>query len=501
LSAVENPAMTSHRPAIVVTVACVLLLLSGAATFVDPDAWHLMALAREALALGSMPLTDRFAYTPTVFPVVQHEWGSGMLLYFLALHGGLVALQIARGILIAALVVGAVRVARLRGATPGVLAVLAVPAIVMSWIGLTALRPQLITLVFLSAWLQFIESDRRGGRRWILAAVVGHVVWLNLHAGFIVGMAFLGLHATEQAIRRQPFGHLLGVLLAMAMLVVVNPYGFSYYPYLADALTMARPMIGEWQPIWKAHPVGFGVYLATVAVAAATLLQTGLGRDTGWPILVASTYLAASHERHVSIYALVWFAYVPGLVASTGVGRVLQRLWERPPTLATYTTGVALIAVSASLFISHRPWRLTVPGTTPDGAPVPYPVGPVEYLAANHVRANVLVPFGVGAFVSWKLHPRIKVSLDSRYEVAFRPDLLVAHLDFFAARRGWRDFLDAYATDLVLAPAGAQVVDALTTQSGWSIVYRDDAYVLFARPGLALPPNDRRGHRLVGTFP
>src|SRR6185436_1067217 len=189
------------------------------------------------------------------------------------------------------------------------------------------------------------------------------------------------------------------------------------------------------------------------------------------------------------------------LVASTGVGRVLQRLWERPPTLATYTTGVALIAVSASLFISHRPWRLTVPGTTPDGAPVPYPVGPVEYLAANHVRANVLVPFGVGAFVSWKLHPRIKVSLDSRYEVAFRPELLVAHLDFFAARRGWRDFLDAYATDLVLAPAGAQVVDALTTQSGWSIVYRDDAYVLFARPGLALPPNDRRGHRLVGTFP
>src|SRR6185295_14647307 len=162
---------------------------------------------------------------------------------------------------------------------------------------------------------------------------------------------------------------------------------------------------------------------------------------------------------------------------------------------------LVLVGVPLALFLSQRPWRLTVPGTTPDGAPAPYPIGAVDYLAANNVRANALVPFGVGAFVSWKLHPYIKVSLDSRYEVAFRPELLVAHLDFFAARRGWRDFLDAYPTDLVLAPAGAPVVDALATQSGWSIVYRDDAYVLFARAGLAFPPNDRRGHRLVGTFP
>lgn len=493
--------MTSHRPAIVVAVAGVLLLLSGAATFVDPDAWHLMALAREIVTLGSMPLTDRFAYTPTVFPVVQHEWGTGMLLYVLATHGGIVALQIARCLLIAVLVLGALRVARLRGATPGVLAALAAPAIVMSWIGLTALRPQLITLAFLSVWLQLIESDRRGERRWIPMALAGHVVWLNMHGGFVVGMAFLGLHALEQAARRRPWGHIVGTLLAMALLVAVNPYGLSYYGYLADALTMARPLIGEWGPIWKAHPVGFGVYLATVAIAGVALVQTGLARADGWPILAASTYLAASHERHVSIYALVWFAYVPGLVASTPAGRVVQRLWERPPTVATYATGLAALAVSASFFLSRHPWRLTVPGTTPDGAPAAYPVGPVDYLAANDVRANLLLPFGVGAFVSWKLHPHIKVSLDSRYEVAFPPELLVAHLDFFAARPGWRDFLDTYPTDLVLAPARAPVVDALATQTAWTIVYRDDAYVLLVRPGLALPARDRRGDRLVGTFP
>jgi hypothetical protein len=167
----------------------------------------------------------------------------------------------------------------------------------------------------------------------------------------------------------------------------------------------------------------------------------------------------------------------------------------------THAIGVVALGLSLALFLSQRPWRLTVPGTTPDGAPAPYPVGAVDYLDANGVRANALVPFGAGAYVAWKLHPRIKVSLDSRYETAFPPELLVQHIDFYDARDGWQRFLERYPTDVVLAPATAPVVRALATHTPWTLVYRDDAYVLFSRPGLVLPFSDRRDHRIVGTFP
>jgi hypothetical protein len=485
----------------VVGIAWTLLLLSGAATFVDPDVWHLMALARETFALGYIPLDDRFAYTPTVFPSVQHEWGSGMLLYFLATHGGVPALQLARAVCIAALAWNAVRVARMRGADAAALAILAPLAIVMTWIGLTALRPQLLSLVFMSAWLVMIERDRRGGRRWILFALPAHLLWLNLHGGFVVGMIFLALHALEQAVRRRPYAHVIGVLAAMAILVAANPYGPAYYRYLFDALSLPRPNIGEWQPIWRAHPVGLGVYLVTLTIAVVGLVRRGPSRVTGWPILAASAYFAASHERHVSIWALVWFAYVPAMVAATPLGSRLRSLWERPAGPATQALGLVALMTTATLFTSHRPWRLSVPGTTRAGALDPYPVGPVDYLRANAISANVLVPFGVGAYVSWNLHPRVKVSFDSRYEVAYPPELLPAHIEFFAARPGWREFLAAYPTDLVLAPAAAPAATALATQTDWRAVYRDDAYVMFARPGLALPSLDRRGARIVGTFP
>ena len=53
-------------------------------TVVDPDLWHEMALFRAALALGSLPLHDLFAYTPTVFPSIHHEWGAGAIGYGVA---------------------------------------------------------------------------------------------------------------------------------------------------------------------------------------------------------------------------------------------------------------------------------------------------------------------------------------------------------------------------------------------------------------------------------
>jgi hypothetical protein len=129
-------------------------------------------------------------------------------------------------------------------------------------------------------------------------------------------------------------------------------------------------------------------------------------------------------------------------------------------------------------------------------------VGPVAYLGEHAVRANVLVPFGVGAYVSWKLAPAVKVSLDSRYESAYPPALLEEHIAFFQAREGWEAMLARYPTDLVLAQTTMPVTARLSTQSSWTIVYRDDAYVVFARPGFAsLPFRDRRGERLAGTFP
>ena len=76
----------SSRLAILRIVAgCFLLaffLVRVAAPVADLDNWHEMALIRESVAAGRLIKTDIFAYTPTLHPVIDHEWGAGALLYF-----------------------------------------------------------------------------------------------------------------------------------------------------------------------------------------------------------------------------------------------------------------------------------------------------------------------------------------------------------------------------------------------------------------------------------
>ncbi len=63
-----------------------LFLYRIAPGIADPDVWHEMALAREALASGWVPLEDRFGFTPTVYPSVHQEWGAGLVAIILLLR-------------------------------------------------------------------------------------------------------------------------------------------------------------------------------------------------------------------------------------------------------------------------------------------------------------------------------------------------------------------------------------------------------------------------------
>ncbi|MCH8851285.1 MAG: hypothetical protein IID41_01380 [Planctomycetes bacterium] len=191
--------------------------------FADPDMFHEMALIRQAVELGHLPLQDDFAYTPTLSLIVHHEWGTGAVLYCLTRFTGSAGILTLKYLLAAAIGLGVVICARKRGADVVVLGPLLPLAIFLGDIGITTVRAQMFTLGGLACLLFFLEADRAGRRRWIGPWLVLYVLWLNLHGGFVVGVGVLGLYTAEQFCRRAPTRHLLVTLLAMVALVAVNP--------------------------------------------------------------------------------------------------------------------------------------------------------------------------------------------------------------------------------------------------------------------------------------
>ncbi len=47
-----------------------------------------------------------------------------------------------------------------------------------------------------------------------------------------------------------------------------------------------------------------------------------------------------------------------------------------------------------------------------------YPVGAVDYLEAQGLTGNLLVSLNWGEYVIWRLHPRVLVAPDGRYDTA-----------------------------------------------------------------------------------
>ena len=149
-----NPSPQKRRGFWIVAVALLgVFFLGGAGNVADLDMWHGMCLIREALHTGSIPTEDSFAYTPTVSPVLHHEWAAAAVVYFVATRAGAGGILALKYLLVAAIAATAVLTGRKRGAGGPVIFVLAPLAVCMSWIGTTTIRAQLFTLFFLAVLL------------------------------------------------------------------------------------------------------------------------------------------------------------------------------------------------------------------------------------------------------------------------------------------------------------------------------------------------------------
>lgn len=486
----------------------------------DLDMFHEMALIREALLLGYIPLADTFAYTPTVYPVVHHEWGTGAVLYLIAVASGLggpgiMGLWVS---LVSGTAAFSFYAARLRGATRLTIGVLAPVAVLLIGPGLSAVRAHLFSFLFLAVLLALLEKERQGNRWWPAVWLPVYMLWVNMHGGFVVGAGLFAAYTLERflpivtkhglstALRATRL--LLAVGLAMGLLTLVNPYGWSYIPYLVHALGLERPLIEEWAPLWAAHiewelRVVFVVSLLLGIYAAAVASRR-------WPagllLIILSAWFAASSMRLAAIYAIVWISIVPAWLRFSELERVLERTVAR---LARPLGVLAIVAATALIVGSmRRPLlQIEVPTTRQAHGPY-YPAGATDYLQRNGFRGNLMTFFDVGAFVSWKLHPKVRVGMDSRYEVAYPPDALIENVRLYSGAHGWQEVLERYPTDAVLVHTGSRLDTLLAspsaqTSSIWKAVYRDDGFTIYAgtERAASLPRIDLRGATPGGAFP
>ncbi len=451
---------------------------------------------------------------------MHHEWGTGAVLYLVSVESGLGLYGIAllRLLLIALLWLLLYRVARMRGADPIVFAIVAAITFPFFWVGFSTLRAQLFTLVFLAAQMWMQEIDARGKRAWVIGWWLMLVAWLNLHAGFIVGLAMFAAHSAERCaltwLRSRSLAHcfktnwhLFAVALCVPIALTINPYGWQYITYLMHALTMPRPLILEWHALWNTYAPVLTMTAFTISVLLFAYCQRFQrpSRMRGAAFLGIAAYEALSHIRHGSLYGAIWLAYVPAWLSHTPLGKSIAQLAQQG-RMNTIRLSRLVIVGCITFACVNTFWHPTLP-PEPRYSIASFPNGAVDYLAENGFQGNLLTPFAQGAYVSWTLYPHVRVSLDGRYEVAYQDQVMEDHDALFNGTADWQDLLEKYEPDAVLVDqhsalrpkleAFRSISDSSGPRDTWCIAYEDDAFLILARPGAGLPYRDRRGQPLI----
>jgi hypothetical protein len=494
---------------------------------VDLDLWHELALAREVMRLGHVPWQDHFAFTPKLDLVVHHEWGAGMIAYGLMNAFGSAGILVAKFVLIFGLASICWCVARQRGASVLAVGLVCGLAIVIGDYSFATIRAQMYSYLLTALLLWGFERDRAGDRRWLFGLWLLFPLWVNLHGGCLVGVGLLGAYWFEQFLRRQPHWHLFAAGLSLIPLALLNPWGWHYHEYLARAITMKRPSIPEWAPIWAEgelhHLLAFGV---SVLLAWLVLREGRWKKFSGILLLVATGLAGIKSNRFLGFYAIVYACYLPGMLSRIDLGKDLRRWWWK------YQKGIAAVSAIATVLLFGKalrsePWRLRVPSHPHAGAGdhVVFPVGAVQHLADHQFKGNVFVPYDWGSYVMWKLGPDVQISFDSRYEVAYPNWRNDEDLAFYAAQEkflvsfqktvgnlaefhvfvarpdGWKVVLSKYSIDIVLVPNRLKVATAMSSAESWRRIYRDAQFTMFARDGVDLPTIETDADPPDGVFP
>jgi hypothetical protein len=182
-----------------VFIAVIFLGLVGMAArnVVDPDVWWHLKTGEYISAHRHVPHTDPFSYTRAGAPWVAHEWLTDLILYGIyraASWGGLIVVFAA--ILSAAFFLLFLRCAGSPYIT-GTLTLFGAWATAPVW----GVRPQLLSLFLASLWLWILErSGRKQKLLWCTPPIM--LLWVNLHAGFALGIALLILFLVGEILER-----------------------------------------------------------------------------------------------------------------------------------------------------------------------------------------------------------------------------------------------------------------------------------------------------------
>ena len=452
---------------ILILLTCVFLTCLS--TSYDYDLFARLIVGERFIEHSILPFKDFLSYTPT-HTWYDHEWGSGVVFYFMLKYFGSLGLILLQSLLMFGTAFFIIKTQKLqRHAHPASITFMAVFLTLFWNLNSSLIRCQLFSFFFFSMFLYLMEKQRKfpeSNSLWIIPPIV--IIWNNLHGGVVSGLGLIFLYIIGAIIEKKPFKKQLATLAISAVLLVINPYGYKYLNFLFAATTMNRKYIIEW---WSPLHANLFVYYLPICAYLIFGFLSGFRKKfdiTKTIVLAVTLYSGLAHIKLLSLAIITVTALCYNDICYFFRFKFLKKTEK-----ALYPA----IFVLAILFIPF-----SSPNTNRVGNNK-FPLPEVEFLKLNNIKGNIVVPFGLGSYISYKLYPDNLIFMDGRYEEVYNDKEFLTLRDYELAENNWKDIINNYKTEILMPRKDIEIYEVLKKDPEWTLVY--EGY----QTGIFLPKN------------
>jgi hypothetical protein len=471
------------------TLALLAVIAAALVThrLLDPDLWEHLAIGRVIWERHAIPMAHEWTWPSWGRPEVMLSWLFRALLWPFWAAGHEWGLQAWRWLATLGAFALAIATGRRLGAR-GLLPLLGAMLAALVLRQRTQVRPETLTFVLAALQMWVLETRRQGGpdRRWALPVVA--LLWANVHASWWMGLAFTALFASEAAWRGRRDPDALGEARALAgwfalsaLASFANPFGWRALaqPFEYQFVLRNDPLyrtIAELGPVrWREHLRDGGSALLALWPALAIVRARRRGVDpVEWALMLAFGALAIGTQRFLGMFAILSTPYLMRGLAEAAAGM------RAPAPAARAAITVLAAAVLVAPEMSREDLRFG-PGIETRFLPE----GAAEFMAREGLRGRGFNAYWQAGWLLWRFPgERDRLPFMDTQQTGSATDR--ARVAALGTDPGAFRALDGeWHFDWVLWPRhtelGGQLADQLDSEPAWTLVFVDDASLLWVR--------------------
>ena len=453
-------------------VSAALIAIAAPGALVQ-DSWSTLAAGR-LVASGGIPHRELLTAWAQGRNWIDQQWLAQLLFYRVEALAGMSAVLALSALLSCMAWLGAVALARRRGASGPALLVWG-PTTLLAAPWAFQARAQSFALPLFVALVALVFSDSRRRSPRVFATLPLLALWGNLHGTALLGACILSVHAllmlARDVIARAHVraGALRAAVLAGGgfLALAVNPYGFGIVTYYRTMVINPpfASLVQEWEPSTPSTAVAafYAVAVIGIAIVIHNRRRLTLTETTVFLLLLAA---AVDAVRNITWFALAILILAPALSRTR---------WSPPTRLAAPARAGLLVGASLTLagavaaFPSSvaaqltRHWSMRGPDV-------------VLIAAREHPAARVLADDRHADFLLWAA-PELqgRILADVRFELLTRSEL-----HRLARFEGHPQPQDAPSARLVVLDPRRDPLPPWRTNN-WKQLYADTSIALYER--------------------